>query len=124
MIRKTPTKVTVLEFTSMCPTMTMLPGIRIFITTKSVDFYDVCEEIRKLIDSINLTPLQNQEIWDQFVVLVQIQPDDDILPAWMNYTGYNSPFPFGINHIISTALLWHALSDNIGLKFLTGNQQK
>jgi len=81
MIRKTPTKVTILEFTSMCPTMTMLPGIRIFITTKSVDIYDVCEEIRKLIDSINLTPLQNQEIWDQFVVLVQIQPDDDILPV-------------------------------------------
>ena len=62
MIRKTPTKVTVLDFTSMYPTMTMLLGIWEFITTKGIEFYDVTEEIRKLIDSINLTTIQNQEI--------------------------------------------------------------
>ena len=124
MIRKTPTKVTVLDLTSMYPTMTMLLGIWEFITNKGVEFYDVCKEIWKLIDSTNLTTLQNQEIWELFVVLVQIQPDDDIFPVRMDYTSDNSSFTVGINHITSTGSLWYAPPDVILSELLTGKSLK
>jgi hypothetical protein len=124
MMRKTPTKVTVLDFTSMYPTMTMLLGIWEYIIAKGVEFYDVTGEIRKLIDSINLTTLQNQEIWKKFVVLVQVQPDDDILPVRMDYKGDKSPFNVGINHVTSEEPLWYALPDIIASKLLTGKSPK
>ena len=73
MMRKTPTKVSVLDFTSMYPTMTMLLRIWEFITANGIEIDDVTEEIQAVVDSINLSSLQNQKIWKQFVVLVQVQ---------------------------------------------------
>ncbi len=124
MMRKTPTKVSVLDFTSMYPTMTMLLRIWEFITANGIEIDDVTEEIQAVVDSINLSSLQNQKIWKQFVVLVQVRPDADILPVRMDYKGNNSPFNVGINYVTSIEPLWYALPDVIASKLLAGKSPK
>jgi hypothetical protein len=123
-MRKTPSKVTVLDFTSMYPTMTMLLGIWEFIIAQGVEIKTITEEVRKLVDSLNLKSLRNRDIWKSFNVLVQVQPDEDILPVRMDYKGNNSPFNVGINHLTSKEPLWYALPDVIASKLLSGKSPK
>ena len=119
-IRKEPTRVTVLDFTSMYPTVTMLMNLWPFIIAGSIDSEVVTEEIREMLAQVNLTYLQDPNNWKQFTVLVKIKPDGDILPVRMDYKGSGESFNVGINHLTSDTPLWHALPDVIASCVLTG----
>jgi len=122
--RKVPTKVSVLDFTSMYPTITMLIRIWDLIISNGVNIETVTEEIRELVETLDLKTLQNQEIWKRFMVLVQIQPDADILPVRMDYKGDKTSFNVGLNYLTSKEPLWYALPDVIASKLLTGKCPK
>lgn len=62
-IRKVPTKVTVLDFTSMYPTVIMLMGIWKYITAESLEIQEVTDETIELLSNLKLSDLQNQDIW-------------------------------------------------------------
>jgi hypothetical protein len=53
-IRKVPTRVTTLDFTSMYPTVTMLLDLWKFIIAEDIETKDVTEEIKVLLNNINL----------------------------------------------------------------------
>ncbi len=112
-IRTEPTRVTVLDFTSMYPTVTMLMNLWPFIIAGSVEPEIVTEEIRKLLARVDLPYLQNPNNWKTFTVLVKIKPEGDVLPVRMDYKGNGESFNVGINHLTSDTPLWYALSDVI-----------
>jgi len=117
---KVPTKVSVLDFMSMYPTITMLLGIWDLIISNGIETETVTEETQELVKTADLNTLQNQEVWKRFVVLVQVQPDEDILPVRMDYKGYKTSFNVGMNYLTSKEPLWYALPDVITSKLLTG----
>jgi len=119
-IRKVPTKVSVLDFTSMYPTITMLMGIWNLIISNGVEIENVTDEIRELVKTVDLNALQNRDIWKKFMVLVQVQPEADILPVRMDYKGDKTSFNVGINYLISKEPLWYAFPDVIASMVLTG----
>ncbi len=119
-IRKKPTRATVLDFTSMYPTVTMLMGLWSFITAGSIETEVVTEEIRELLSQLDLAYLQNPDNWKQFTVLVKIKPNGDVLPVRMDYKGDGESFNVGINHLTSEIPLWYALPDVIASCILTG----
>ncbi len=123
-IRKVPTKVSVLDFTSMYPSITMLLGIWDFIIADGVETETVTDEIRGLLENIDLNTLQIREKWKQFVVMVQVQPDEDILPVRMDYKGDKTTFNVGINKLTSKEPLWYALPDVIASKLQSGKSPK
>lgn len=83
-IRKEPTKVTVLDFTSMYPTITMEMDLWQFIIADSLETKDVTEEINELLSNINLQYLQNKDKWKDFVVMVNfIQMRIFYLSGWI-----------------------------------------
>ena len=123
-IRKTPTRVTGLDFTSMYPSVTMLMGLWSFIIARSLETNDVTEEIRALVSKISLSSLLDRELWKDMVVLVQVQPDGDIFPVRADYKGDGRMFNVGINCITSETPLWYALPDVIASKILTGKAPK
>ena len=123
-IRKVPTKVSVLDFTSMYPTITMLIGIWKFVIAEGVETETVTDEIRELVKIVDLNILQNRDIWKKFMVLVQVQPDADILPVRMDYKGDKTSFNVGINYLTSEEPLWYALPDVIVSTVLTGKSPK
>lgn len=119
-IRKVPIKVTTLDFTSMYPTVTMVMGLWKLMIADLIETEDVTGEIRELLEIINLEYLQNKEGWKEFVVMVKLRPDEDILPARMDYKGDSGSFNVGVNYLSSNHELWYALPDVIASVLLTG----
>ncbi len=119
-IRKQPTEVTVLDFTSMYPTITMILDLWPYLIADSVESVDATEETQAFLSSLTLTYLQNPDIWKNFVVLVKLRPDNDILPVRMDYKGDDSPYVVGLNFLSSTKEMWYALPDVIASVLLTG----
>jgi hypothetical protein len=123
-IRKVPTKVTVLDFTSMYPTVIMLMGIWEYIIAESLEIKDVTEEIKEFLSNLKLSDLQNQDIWKLLNVMVKIQPDEDILPTRMDFKEDNTGLNVGINYLSSSSEMWYSLPDVIGSYLLTGKVPK
>ncbi|WP_235283252.1 DNA polymerase [Methanosarcina sp. 2.H.A.1B.4] len=123
-IRKEPTKVTVLDFTSMYPTVTMLMNLWKYIIAESLEIQDITEEVRRFISNLKLSDLQKQDTWKKLVVMVKIQPDNDIFPVRMDYKGDNTGLNVGINYLSSTSEMWYSLPDIIGSYLLTGKVPK
>jgi len=119
-MRKVPTKVTVLDFTSMYLTITMLLGIWNFIIADRVETVDATDEVRQLLETVNSKMLRDSILWNNFNGLVIIQPNNDILPVRMDYKGDNKSFNVGINYLKSDTPMWSALPDVIASKLLTG----
>ena len=118
--RKEPTKDNVLDFTSMYPTVTMLLDLWKFIIAESIETEDVTEKIKEILSDINLEFLQNKDNWKDFVVMVKLHPDEDILPVRKNYKGDGSAYNVGVNYLTSDFELWYALPDVISSVLLTG----
>ncbi|MHC1754516.1 MAG: DNA polymerase [Methanosarcina sp.] len=123
-IRKEPTKVTVLDFTSMYPTVTMEMNLWKYIIAESLEIQDITEETRRFLSKLKLSDLQKQETWKKLVVMVKIQPDNDTLPVRMDYKGNNTGFNVGINYLSSNSEMWYSLPDVIGSYLLTGKVPK
>jgi len=122
-IRKTPVPVTYLDFTSMYPTITTLMRLDRFITAGGITTKDVTDEIRELLSKI--TPdylIHHPEIWPGFVVLVQIKPDNDILPVRMRYANKNAIPNIGVNYLKLDSKMWYSLLDIIASVLLSGKQ--
>ncbi|KXS40223.1 MAG: DNA-directed DNA polymerase B, partial [Methanolobus sp. T82-4] len=118
--RKVPTKVTTLDFTSMYPTVTMVMGLWNLMIADYIETQNVTAEIRELLEIVNLGYLQNADNWKDFVVMVKLRPDRDILPVRMDYKEDNGSFNVGVNYLSSEHELWYALPDVIASVILTG----
>ena len=119
-IRKIPVKVTTLDFTSMYPTVTMVLNLWNFIIAENIETKVVTVEIKKLLAKVSLEYLQNKDNWKDFVVLVKLCPDEDILPFRMDYKGSGNGYNVGINYLSSDFELWYSLPDVVGSVLLTG----
>ncbi|MGA2913114.1 MAG: hypothetical protein ABSE07_06325 [Methanoregula sp.] len=120
MIRKTPVRVTVLDFTSMYPSISSLLGLERFIKADSIEIQDATEEIRNLLPKVNTAFLQNPDVWKDFVVLVKVQPEGDIFPVRKDYKGDKKSFNVGINQLTSKKEFWYSLPDVLASILLTG----
>ena len=119
-IRKEPVKVTTLDFTSMYPTITMEMDLWRFMIAESLEMQDVTDEIKEMLSKVDLAFLQNKENWKDFVVMVKVQPDKDILPFRMDYKKDSLSFNVGVNYLRSDLELWYSLPDVVSSVLLTG----
>jgi hypothetical protein len=108
----------------MYPTVTMLMNLWKYIIAESLEIQDITEETIGFISKLKLSDLQKQDTWKKLVVMVKIQPDNDILPVRMDYKGNNTGFNVGINYLSSNSEMWYSLPDVIGSYLLTGKVPK
>ncbi|WP_407356406.1 hypothetical protein [Methanolobus sp. WCC5] len=120
MHRLQPVKVTVLDFTSMYPTVTMVLNLWKFIIAEKLRMESVTSEIKDLLSKVSLEYLQNKDNWKDFVVMVKIIPDKDIFPVRMDYKGNKSSLNVGVNYLSSKSPMWYSLPDVISSVLLTG----
>ncbi len=120
-IRKQPCLVTALDFTSMYPSLFTLLGLYDFLIAERIEYVDDTVNVRKLVDEIKLDDLRNLEKWKQFCVIVEIEPDDDLLPV---RAAYNEIFTVGLNYISSKETLYYGLPSILLSKLLTGKTPK
>lgn len=123
-IRKLPAKVTVVDFLSMYPTMFILMELWDVLIAKQMRLVDDTENTRKFVENINLEDLRKVEIWKRLNVIVQILPENDILPTRKRYDEKENTFNIGVNYVSSEIPLWYTLPDIIVSKLLTGKIPK
>jgi len=117
-IRKIMTRVLYADVTSMYPTVFILQGLWNWVIADSLEVIEATEEIRGFVDNITLDKLFNKSTWLSIPGLVQVKPDQDILPVRTNYNG--DAYQIGLNHLSSKEPLWYSLADVIVSKLLTG----
>ncbi len=121
-IRKTPTKITLVDFLSMYPTVCILQDLWKFIISDRIEQSDDTEKIKKFVNEIKLEDLRKKSTWKQLNAIVLVKPDDDILPTRARYN--QETFNIGLNYTKSKKALWYTLSDVIASKLLTGKSPK
>jgi hypothetical protein len=123
-IRKKPLKVTVIDFLSMYPTMFILMNLWDLLIAEKIECLDDTENVKKFVENIKLEDLKNPKTWKNLNVIVQVLPEDDILPVRMRYDEKENTFNIGVNYVSSKIPLWYALPDIIVSKLLTGKLPK
>ena len=118
-VRKTPMEVALIDFLSMYPTMCIIQNLWQFVIADKVDWVDDTENVRKFVDGTTIHDLSNPDTWKKLTVLVQVQPDEDILPVRSKY-GDKLTFNIGLNYLTSKDTCWYVLSDVLASKLLTG----
>ena len=107
----------------MYPALFSIFGLWQFLTAEKIEPVEATKEIKKLIKEISLESLRNPELWKNIVTIVQVQPENDILPVRAHY-GERYVYNIGINHLNSSQPLWYTLADVIASKLLTGKTPK
>ncbi|MGI0047512.1 MAG: DNA polymerase, partial [Nitrosotalea sp.] len=122
-IRKTPTRVDVLDFLSMYPTVCTLQNLWKFVIADYIEYKEATREISDFIDKFTLADVQNPQNWARLQALVLIEPLDDVLPLRAKY-GQKHVWNIGISHVASKTPLWYSLADVIASKSYTGRTPK
>ena len=122
-IRRIPVQVQYCDFLSMYPTVCTLMGLWRFVIAKRLTWRESTKEVTALLKSVTLGDLQRPEMWAHFATIVQVLPEDDILPVRSKYDG-EPQAKIGLNHLSSRKPLWFTLADCIASKLLTGKSPK
>jgi hypothetical protein len=117
--RRIISEVTYCDFRSMYPTCCTLMRLWDFVIAEGMKWRDTTKETRKFLKEIELADLQNPAIWRELPVLVQIRPDEDILPVRANYAD-SEQATIGVNYLSDERGYWLTLADCIASKMLTG----
>jgi hypothetical protein len=122
-IRKKPAEVRYMDFASMYPSLFSLMGLWQSITAEGIGCFEATKEIRRLVDKADSKSLRSSTLWREMTAIVQIQPDEDLVPVRAHYDDKDA-YNIGINHLTSPEPLWYALSDVVASKLLTGKSAK
>jgi hypothetical protein len=107
------------DFLSMYPTMCTLMGLWQFVIAKEIRWRDASEEATMFLDDVTLADLRNPATWPRLTTLVQIAPDDDIVPVRAHYMGEQQA-TIGVNHLSSSEPLWLTMADCVASKSSNG----
>jgi hypothetical protein len=88
------------DFLSMYPTVCTLMGLWRFVIAKGMRWRDATIETAEFLSRMTLADLQKPEAWPLLTTLVQIVPDNDILPVRAKYSG-EAQATIGVNHLSS-----------------------
>ncbi|WP_445185555.1 helix-turn-helix domain-containing protein [Pseudonocardia sp. Cha107L01] len=117
-IRQTPMPVVLCDCTSMYPTVDALMGMSELLIAETIEVVDATDELEALLDRIRLDDCFDPDAWRQFVGIVQIMPDGDILPVRAQY-GPQPGWNIGINPLFATQPLWYTIPDAVASTLLT-----
>lgn len=120
-IRREKREVLYCDFLSMYPTVCTLMGLWRFVIAEGITWRDATAETQALLDRVDIGDMLDRSAWGDLTTLVQLRPDDDILPVRARYAedgGSN----IGLNRLSSDRLLWFTLADVIAAKLLGGGK--
>lgn len=122
-IRKVSMPVVYLDFLSMYPTVCTLMDIWRLLIAEEITVVDATEDVRALLTELTLDSCFDPERWRQFVGLVQIVPEGDVLPVRAHYDG-GASWQIGMNPLTtsqsSTLPMWYTLPDVMASVLQTG----
>jgi hypothetical protein len=96
----------------MYPTVCCLLGLWRYVTATGFTTYDATDEARTLLATINPDDLKRPETWRRLAILVELEPERDLLPVRAKYDG--ASYTIGLNYLSTDGVsLWHTLADAV-----------
>lgn len=121
-IRRTSVPVVYLDFLSMYPTVNTLMGLWDVLTAEDMEVQDVTEEVQGWLRDVDLQDAFEPDLWQDLLVLVEVEPEGDILPVRAEYDPARDSIPtIGVNPLTSEEPLWYTAADLLASKILTGD---
>ena len=120
-IRRSELPVVYCDFLSMYPTVNSLMGLWGLLTADSIEVAEATSDVETLLDDITFDDCFDPTVWRQLPVLVEVEPDGDILPLRAGYAETGNGWQIGVNPVRSDRPLWYALPDVVASKILTGH---
>ena len=121
-IRKLIQKVAVLDFSSMYPTLFILLGLYDLLVAEKIEYFDDTENVREFLQKLTRDDLKNPEIWKSIQVIVELEPDNDLVPVRAAYNP--DSLTVGLNRLTSKETVWYGLPSIALDKLLTGKIPK
>lgn len=120
-LRRVITRVLYADFLSMYPTVCSLLGISRFVVASGIETYDATDDVQQLLAAVTPEQLQKAESWRQLAVLVELEPDADVVPVRGKYDG--TSYTIGLNYLSTFGKgTWYALPDVLMAALLGGGK--
>ena len=107
------------DFHATYPSICVLTGMWRFVTATGIDDADATKGTIRFLERVTLDDLRDPRLWSRLSVLVQVIPDDDVLPVRAIY-GTEGSYTIGLNHLSADRPMWFTLADAINAKLLSG----
>jgi hypothetical protein len=117
-IRRTPVPVSLVDFTSMYPSVSALMDLHSLQLAESIEVEDATADVRRLLDGVSLEGCLQPTFWTGLVGCALVEPHDDVLPLRAAYDG--TTWGIGVNRVTSEEPLWYSIADCVASTLLTG----
>ena len=121
--RKISVPITYLDVLSMYPSVFILQDLWRIVIAEELETVESTEAVQKFLEGITVDGLFQKENWLSMPALVEVLPENDILPVRAKYEP-GGDFQIGINYISSSKPSWYTLADVVASKLLTGKIPK
>lgn len=121
-IRRTPVPISLVDFTSLYPSVSVLLGLQDFLTCARVDVADDDPATtEQWLGTLDVEAVLQPETWNQLRAIALIDPRDDILPVRADWHA-NGTLGIGLNRVAKAdEPLWYGLPDLVASTLLSGH---
>lgn len=123
-LRRVITEVLYCDFKSMYPTVNALMKLNAFLIATHFEHFDDTEAVQHFLDTVTLDDLKRKGCWPKLHAIVQLSPDEDIVPVRARYSEGRQNQTIGVNALKSDQPVWYTLADLIASKLFTGKAPK
>ena len=121
-IRRKIVRVLYCDFRSMYPAVCTLMGLWSFVTAKDFRWHDCAEDARRILRDADTKEIRDKKFWQSLPILVEIVPDEDILPIRAPYD--DGSRTISLNYLSASFPMWFTLADCMASKLLSGKAPK
>lgn len=119
-VRKVPVPVAYCDFRSMYPSVNTLMGLWRVLTAQRLEVVDATAWTRAFLARFTAVDGFDAATWRDLAVLVEVEPDGDVLPVRAPYSTDQAGFTIGVNPLTHDAPVWYTLADCLVAKIATG----
>ena len=124
-VRKKVCDVIHTDFKSQYPTVNALLKLQDLLLAERIEVRSgraYAEEVQAFLDAVTLEDLRRPDTWPKLRSIVQILPNNDILPVRTTYDDDGPDTNIGVNRVLSGLPTWYTLADAVASKLLNGDR--
>ena len=122
-VRKVPVPVSYCDFRSMYPSVNTLMGLWRYLIAQRLEVLDATSWAQDFLARTTAEDCFQKTTWEQLAVLVEVEPDGELLPVRAPYSAEQAGYTIGVNPLHATERVetgWYTLADCLAAKIATG----